>query len=74
MTARTRIMMMPGTRPRAAMAEGRERMPSETVSAMRTMLPCLYNRGLLAFSTSITARVRYAQGSVEKTYHHSRVL
>lgn len=33
--------MIPGTRPTAASAEGSDRIPSETVSAIRTTLPCL---------------------------------
>jgi hypothetical protein len=37
----TRMRMMPGTRPRVATTEGRERIPRETVSAMRTIPPCL---------------------------------
>ena len=43
-----RIMMTPVVMPRVARTEGRERMPRETVSAIRTMAPCLFVHELVS--------------------------
>lgn len=65
----TRMRMIPGTRPTVARTEGSDRIPRETVSAIRTMPPCLRSR--------VSNDVQICCDSVQfsaSTYHQVRVL